>query len=53
MGEWMYSALPLHSLELEWSASCPGRFTLGERAPDTHWLGRWVDPRAGLDHMEK
>jgi hypothetical protein len=32
----------------EWSASSPGRFTLG-----THWIGGWVDTRAGLDDMEK
>jgi len=32
----------------EWSASRPGRFTLRERAPDTHWTGGWVGPRAGL-----
>jgi hypothetical protein len=37
----------------EWSASRPGRFTAGERAPGTHWIGGWVDPRAGLDDMEK
>jgi hypothetical protein len=24
-----------------------------ERAPDTHWMGAWVDPRAGQDDMEK
>jgi hypothetical protein len=24
-----------------------------ERAPDTHFIGGWVDPRAGLDDMEK
>jgi hypothetical protein len=23
------------------------------RIPDTHWIGGWVDPRAGLDDMEK
>jgi hypothetical protein len=34
--------------EGEWSASHPGRFTLGERAPCPHWIGCWVDPRAGL-----
>jgi hypothetical protein len=22
----------------------PGRFTLGEIAPGTHWIGRWVGP---------
>jgi hypothetical protein len=37
----------------EWSASRPGRFTPGERTPGTHWIGGWVDPRAGLDDMEK
>jgi hypothetical protein len=25
----------------------------GERAPDTHWIGGWVDPRVGLDEIEK
>jgi hypothetical protein len=33
----------------EWSASRLGRFTPTERAPDTHWVGGWVGPRAGLD----
>jgi hypothetical protein len=33
----------------EWSASRPCRFTPGERAPGTHWIGDWVGPRAGLD----
>jgi hypothetical protein len=30
----------------------PGRFTPGERAPDTHSIGGWVDHRASLDDME-
>jgi hypothetical protein len=37
----------------EWSASLPGRFTPGEKAHDIHWIGAWVDPRAGLDIVEK
>jgi hypothetical protein len=37
----------------EWSASLPGRFTPGERAPDTHWIGGSVGPRSGLDDVEK
>jgi hypothetical protein len=37
----------------EWSASHPGRFTPGERASGTHWIGGWVDPRAGLDDVKK
>jgi hypothetical protein len=38
---------------VEWSASHPGRFTPGEIVPATHWIGSWVDPRAGLDDVEK
>jgi hypothetical protein len=37
----------------EWSASRPGRFTPGERAPGTNWIGGWVGSRACLDDMEK
>jgi hypothetical protein len=37
----------------EWSASRSGRFTPGERASVTHWIGGWVDPRAGLDDVER
>jgi hypothetical protein len=37
----------------EWSASRPCRFTPGERAPGTHWIVGWVDPRAGLNDTEK
>jgi hypothetical protein len=36
----------------EWSASRPGHFTLGERAPGTHCIGGWVDPRASLDDVK-
>jgi hypothetical protein len=34
------------------SASRPGRFTPG-RAAGNHWIRGWVDPRAGLDEVEK
>jgi hypothetical protein len=37
----------------EWSASRPSRLTSGERDPGTQWIGGWVDPRAGLDDLEK
>jgi hypothetical protein len=48
----------MHSLTLaldggEWSASCPGHFTPGGRAPDTPWIGGWVGPRAVLDMVVK
>jgi hypothetical protein len=36
----------------EWSNASPGRFTPEERAPGSNWIG-WVDPRAGLDDVEK
>jgi hypothetical protein len=34
-------------------ASYPYSFTLGERAPGTHWTGGWVGHRVGLDPLEK
>jgi hypothetical protein len=37
----------------EWSASRLCRFTPGERAPIPTGEGGWVDPRDGLDDMEK
>jgi hypothetical protein len=37
----------------ELSASRPYRFNPGERAPNSHWIGGWVDPRASLDDVEK
>jgi hypothetical protein len=37
----------------EWSTSRPGRFNPGESASGTHWIGGCVDPRAGLDDVEK
>jgi hypothetical protein len=37
----------------ECSASHPGRFTHRKELPLTHWIGGWVDSRAGLDVMEK
>jgi hypothetical protein len=37
----------------EWSASRLGRFTPEESAPGNHRIGGWVDPRAGLDDVEK
>jgi hypothetical protein len=36
----------------EWSAPRLSTLPPGERAPGTHWIGGWVDSRAGLDDME-
>lgn len=37
----------------EWSASPQGRFIPGEREHGTHWIGGWVDPKAGVNNVEK
>jgi hypothetical protein len=31
----------------------PAALPPAERAPVTHWIGGWVDLRAGLDNLEK
>jgi hypothetical protein len=33
----------------EWSASRPGRFTHGERAPDTHFFNKWKVKKGKVD----
>jgi hypothetical protein len=50
---WIHIFLTLALDVGEWSVSRPCRFTLGETASVTKWMGGWVDPRAGLDDMEK
>jgi hypothetical protein len=54
IGEWMYRSTFSSSTLVggEWSASRPCRFTPGERAHDAHWIGGWVDPRAGMEDAE-
>jgi hypothetical protein len=37
----------------EWPASHPGRFTLVIRSTGAYWIGGWVDPRAGLNKVER
>jgi hypothetical protein len=36
-------------MEVSVQLHTPGRFTLTEIAPGTHWIGGWMDPRAGLE----
>lgn len=43
-GQWSYMFLTLALDGREWSVSCPGCFTSGARAPDTHRIGGWMDP---------
>jgi hypothetical protein len=47
------SFLTLALNEGECSASHPGRVTRGERKPGTQWVSGWMDPRAGLNPVEK
>jgi hypothetical protein len=56
-GVWGSGRLDPHFLDLaiSWrsvSASCLGRITPG-KDPGTHWIGGCVDPRAGMDDVEK
>jgi hypothetical protein len=37
----------------KWSASQPGNFNSGERAPGTHLIGGWVGPRPSLHVVTK
>jgi hypothetical protein len=37
----------------EWSASCSGYLMAGEGTYSPHWIGGWVDLRAGLDMEAK
>jgi hypothetical protein len=40
-------------MEVSGQLHAPGRFTLRERTPSTHWIGGWVGPRAVLDAVVK
>jgi hypothetical protein len=43
---------PRHELEVSGQLHAPAALPR-ERAPGTHFIGSWVDPRAGLEDMEK
>jgi hypothetical protein len=50
---WIHIFLTSALVGGEWSASHTSRFTSREKPPSTHWIGGWVDSRAGLNDMEK
>jgi hypothetical protein len=54
---WGSGCIDPHILDIgtsgEWSTSCPGRFTPGERDPGTLCIGGCVGPRAGLDDEDR
>jgi hypothetical protein len=49
----IYSFFTSELVAGEWTASCPGRFTLGERAPDTRSIGGWLGPSTSMDDTER
>jgi hypothetical protein len=51
--QWIHAFLTSALDGGEWSASCPGRYTPGERASGAHWIGGLVGPRTGLDEEKK
>jgi hypothetical protein len=54
MKEWVYRSTfswPRHQLEVSGQLQAPAALPRG-KAPGTPWIG-WVDPRAGLDDLEK
>jgi hypothetical protein len=54
--QWMYGSTFLDlSTDLRWVVNFMPRplYPPGERAPGTHWIGGYVDPRTGLGNMEK
>jgi hypothetical protein len=56
MGEWMYRSKfswPRHYLEVSGKLHAPAALSPGGSAPSTHRTGCWVDPRTGLDEVEK
>jgi hypothetical protein len=40
-------------LEVSGQLHAPASLPTGKAPPGTHWLWGWVDPRAGLDDLEK
>jgi hypothetical protein len=40
-------------MEVSGQFHAPAALPPGERVPDTHWIGSWVDPRVSLDAVEK
>jgi hypothetical protein len=40
-------------LEVSGQLHAPAALALGKEPSDTHWIGGWVGPRAGLDDVEK
>jgi hypothetical protein len=50
---WIHVFLNFVQVGGEWSGSLSGSLTPKEKAPGTHGIGGWEDPRTGLDDMKK
>jgi hypothetical protein len=46
-------SFPRHWLEVSGQLHAPPALPPEKEHPGTHWIGRWVGPRAGLDDTEK
>jgi hypothetical protein len=44
---------PRHSLEIGGQLHTLAALPPGKQPPSTHWIGRWVGPRTGLDNLKK
>jgi hypothetical protein len=44
---------PRHQLEVSGQLNTPAALPPGDIAPGIHWIGGWVDPRAGLEDVGK
>jgi hypothetical protein len=56
MGEWMYRPIfswHVHELEVSGQLHAPAALPPAEEPSGTHWIGGWVDLRAGLDDVVK
>jgi hypothetical protein len=55
MGEWMHRSIFLDlDTSWRWVVSFPPRLLYPRgKSPHNHWIGGCVDPRVGLDNMEK
>jgi hypothetical protein len=40
-------------MEVSSQLHAPAALLPGKKPPGTHWIGGWVDPRAGMDDVEK
>jgi hypothetical protein len=50
---WTHNSWARYKMELRASFLAPSSFNTWERTRSTHWIGRWVGPRAGMKVVEE